>query len=446
MKRILFLSVSFIFISSISIAQNNIFPLPSGNVGLGTTNPSARLDILTLPGQTESLLRLKISDAPQDYFQITNSTGTPNQFIPLIKGYHESDNRFSLSIMGSSSDVMDTGTNALVNFNARRKNSQVQNRPLFVWTNYDQKKMTLTANGSLGIGTVNPGSRLDVRGGIKASYSASRHVTLFNSGDGNSYLNIAGGTSTSRFGFQVDGSSKMSIMKNGNIGIGIGNPSSKVVVQSNSGETESLAQFKISDAPSDYLQIANSTGAANQFIPLIKGYHETDNRYSLSIMGSSSDAMDNGANALVNFNARRGNSQVQNRPLFVWTNYDQKKMILTANGNLGIGTTTPDSKLAVNGKIHAKEVKIDLTGWPDYVFEDNYELPTLKEVESHIQEKGHLPNIPSAKKVEKEGIQLGEMNAKLLQKIEELTLYIIAQNKKTEQLQKEVALLKQKIK
>ncbi len=113
-------------------------------------------------------------------------------------------------------------------------------------------------------------------------------------------------------------------------------------------------------------------------------------------------------------------------------------------GNVGIGINNPDSKLAVNGKIHAREVKVDLIGWPDYVFEEEYKLPSLKEVENHIEENGHLPNIPSAKEVEKDGIQLGEMNAKLLQKIEELTLYMIEQNKKTELLQKEVALLKQK--
>ncbi|AXT62350.1 hypothetical protein D1816_18935 [Aquimarina sp. AD10] len=101
-----------------------------------------------------------------------------------------------------------------------------------------------------------------------------------------------------------------------------------------------------------------------------------------------------------------------------------------ANGNVGIGTTTPDAKLAVNGTIHTKEVKVDLVGWADYVFEEAYNLPTLQQVEDHIATKGHLINIPSAKEVEAKGIKLGEMNAKLLEKIEELTLYTIAQEKK----------------
>ncbi len=102
-----------------------------------------------------------------------------------------------------------------------------------------------------------------------------------------------------------------------------------------------------------------------------------------------------------------------------------------ATGNVGIGTTdTKGYKLGVKGKIAAEEVKVALyNNWPDYVFEESYNLPTLQQVEAHISENGHLINIPSAAEVEENGILLGEMNAKLLEKIEELTLYTIAQEK-----------------
>ncbi|MGS2765211.1 hypothetical protein [Sinomicrobium sp. M5D2P9] len=117
---------------------------------------------------------------------------------------------------------------------------------------------------------------------------------------------------------------------------------------------------------------------------------------------------------------------------------DKSLMRLLHNGNVGIGTITPDARLAVNGIIHGKEVKVDLNGWSDFVFEENYVLPTLEEVEQHIKEKGHLKDIPSTKEVEKNGIFLGEMDAKLLQKIEELTLYAIQQQKRMDIQQKQI--------
>lgn len=105
-----------------------------------------------------------------------------------------------------------------------------------------------------------------------------------------------------------------------------------------------------------------------------------------------------------------------------------------STGNVGIGTNTPDSKLAVNGTVHAKEVKVDLTGWPDYVFSKEYPLQPLNEVKQFINQNGHLPEIPSAEEVETAGLHLGQMNALLLKKIEELTLHIIRQQEEIEQL------------
>ncbi|MDC6390952.1 malectin [Maribacter sp. PR1] len=95
-------------------------------------------------------------------------------------------------------------------------------------------------------------------------------------------------------------------------------------------------------------------------------------------------------------------------------------------GNIGIGITNPGTdKLAVNGNIRAKEVKVETANWPDYVFEKDYPLLSLIEIQKFIEQHGHLPNVPSAKEIESNGQNLGEVNRLLLEKVEELTLYSI---------------------
>lgn len=103
------------------------------------------------------------------------------------------------------------------------------------------------------------------------------------------------------------------------------------------------------------------------------------------------------------------------------------------SGNVGVGTSTPDAPLTIKGRIHAEEVKVDLSvPAPDYVFHKEYRLNTLREVQNYIRENGHLPNIPSAKDMERHGVELGNMEMKLLEKIEELTLYVIELNQTLE--------------
>ncbi|HMG68470.1 MAG TPA: hypothetical protein VK588_12320, partial [Chitinophagaceae bacterium] len=117
-------------------------------------------------------------------------------------------------------------------------------------------------------------------------------------------------------------------------------------------------------------------------------------------------------------------------------------------GSVGIGTNAPGPyKLAVEGTIGARKIKVTQANpWADYVFEKDYQLPSLKEIETYIQQYKHLPEVPSAQEVNRDGLDLGDNQAMLLKKIEELTLYVIDINKKLEKLSIENSELKKKLK
>ena len=135
-------------------------------------------------------------------------------------------------------------------------------------------------------------------------------------------------------------------------------------------------------------------------------------------------SVSDGANPYVSYN----NREAGGHRFFTKGSVGVKRMEITNDGDVVIGNTAPATgyRLSVDGKIACEEVLVDLNAdWPDYVFTPEYDLKTLAEVEAHISEKGHLPGVPSAQEVADNGIQLAEMNRVLMEKIEELTLYIL---------------------
>jgi len=275
-------------------------------------------------------------------------------------------------------------------------------------------------NDNVGIGTNSPTAKLSVKAGINGHATPLKAISIIgpnwpanaNSAQSVSWDFTAAGSAAIR---SYRGSSwdtymefltnsnisaanspqvRMHISENGHVGIGTTNPSQKFVVSNNGAEG-----FEI------YLDQPTS-------IVGLQSYNRSSNAYAKMQFDASQFA-------------------------FMY-------------GNVGIGTLNPDEKLTVKGKIHTQEVRVDMSvplAVPDYVFAKDYNLKTLNEVEQYIKQNNHLPEIPSAKEIEKNGLMLAEMNMSLLKKIEELTLYMIELKKendvmKNKQIEFEKAILK----
>lgn len=205
----------------------------------------------------------------------------------------------------------------------------------------------------------------------------------------------------------------------GNVGIGTKTPSCKLEV-SGSAKTTSLQTGTLNVTGN--VSFRNLAGNTTKVITIDNNGDLLTEEFSSfhDNMGNhvASQNLNLNGNKLVNGSSGTGG-------IYIHTN---------GNVRIGAGNMIPTKALEVNGTIRSKEVIVEVANWSDFVFDNNYNLMSLKDTESYIKQNGHLPNIPSAAEVEKEGIQLGEMNALLLQKVEELTLYVIELQKQIDEL------------
>jgi len=191
------------------------------------------------------------------------------------------------------------------------------------------------------------------------------------------------------------------------------------------------------DAPQVALDVKASSSNQN----LLRLSHPTtpDAAGLIFGFGRNKDLVDNGS---VGLKVEYGSVEYE----VIGVNRVNRDFYYIGDGNVGIGTNDPQSKLAVDGTIRATEIKVmEVIGAPDYVFEADYNLRTLEATKAYIEENKHLPEIPSAAEMEANGIELGDMNMRLLKKIEELTLYMIEINKQVQELKAENQSLKAQI-
>jgi hypothetical protein len=422
--RTLLVVIAILAINHVSFSQN---------VGIGTTTPAAKLDVKS-PGQYVAQF---------------------NGVAPMYMGIFENDiyRGYWGSYSGAAEDV-DFGTGS--GNTTGKLHLTVQANP----------RMTINSSGQVGIGTTNPNYLLHVNGGDLFVQSSSGLIRFGYAGSNEWQMATTGGGADLRWYTTPDGGTTITprhyFSQNGNMGVGgfsgPGVPLGRLDVIG-AGTTSSTNTFLLRRSNGDTLFRVRDDGRIGV------DFNGTSYGRTLNIGGTGINFY--GSDASTTFG---GAIFPTDTSLVIWSDSPANHYLVLQPswGNTGVGTYTPNAKfhvngvqlignnsaipatgyqLSVDGKIIAEEVKVQLsTSWPDYVFADDYRLLPIEDLEKSIRQNKHLPNIPSAAEVTAEkGIVLGEMNRKLLEKVEELTLYIIQLKKENNLLGERLNTIEKKI-